>query len=94
MPLYSTIPPLTTEDRELLAIYAPPPPRLELGTACCEAFVRGVYTASIGDPQVCTRCAALRRAAEQAARYAWRPAPFGRIRIVPSWEAQAWERGL
>lgn len=89
---FPPIRPLTPEDRELIALYLPPPPpRLELTTACCEAFVRGVYTASIGDPQVCTHCAAERRAAAQAARYAWRPAPFGRIRIVPSWEARAWD---
>lgn len=57
---------------------------------CCDAFRRGEIAASLADPRCCMRCWPARRSAQLAARYAWRPAPFGRIRRVPPWQARCW----
>lgn len=83
---------LSIEDQTWLAEYlTTPPPPPSIADACCAAFARGVYAASIADPRCCVRCAAQRRQEALARRYAWRPAPFGRIRKVPASEAARWE---
>ena len=66
------------------------PPAAPTSDVCCEAFRRGVIAASLADPRCCMRCWPARRTAELAVRYAWRHAPFGRVRRVPSWEARRW----
>ena len=80
---------LSAADQALLAEYLHAP-RPDPTDACCAAFARGVFAASIHDPQCCVRCCPARQAAIEARRYAWQWTPFGRMRKVRASEAQAW----
>lgn len=82
---------LTDLDRELLALYEAPVPPPPADGLCCDGFRRGVFAVSIRDPLVCVRCWPARQAAIEARRYAWRHAPFGRIRRVPPRWAARWQ---
>jgi len=54
----------------------------------CAACGRDTHAPSIADLTCCLRCVPPRCRMD---RYAWRAAPFGRIRHVPAWHAARWE---